>query len=151
LELQSLEFKGGPVSGPRSKSSGHLFLQLQRISGWSLAESSVSRNECQSLFSSTLNLEETELAGCFSLAKGKSFVFCPQKNKGFASPVTSVTAGLALLACLGAEAIKTAADQPEFGGTEKDGDLQATEIGAANSASRDVWQDQATLEYLRHF
>jgi hypothetical protein len=54
----------------------------------------------------------------------------------------------ALLACLGAE-IETAADQPEFGGTEKDGDPQATEIGAANSASRDVWQDQATLEYLR--
>jgi hypothetical protein len=50
------------------------------------------------------------------------------------SPVTSVTAGLALLACVGTEAIKTAADQPEFGGTEKDGDPQAT----ANSASRDV-------------
>jgi hypothetical protein len=28
------------------------------------------------------------------------------------SPVTSVTAGLALLACVGTEAIKTAADQP---------------------------------------
>jgi hypothetical protein len=54
------------------------------------------------------------------------------------SPVTSVTAGLALLACLGAEAIEAAADQPEFGGTEKDGDPQATESGAANSASRDV-------------
>jgi hypothetical protein len=65
------------------------------------------------------------------------------------SPVTSVTAGLALLACLGAEAIETAADQPEFGGTEKDGDPQATKSGAANSASRDVWQDEATLVYLR--
>jgi hypothetical protein len=29
--------------------------------------------------------------------------------------VTSVTAGLTLLACVGTEAIKTAADQPEFG------------------------------------
>jgi hypothetical protein len=65
------------------------------------------------------------------------------------SPVTSVTAGLALLACLGAEAIEAAADQLEFGGIEKDGDPQATEIGAANSASRDVWQDQATIVYLR--
>jgi hypothetical protein len=46
------------------------------------------------------------------------------------SHVTSVTAGLALLACLGAEAIEAAADQPEFGGTEKDGDPQATESGA---------------------
>jgi hypothetical protein len=65
------------------------------------------------------------------------------------STVTSVTAGLALLACLGAEAIEAAADQPEFGGTEKDGDPQATELGAANSASRDVWQDQASIAYLR--
>src|SRR6476469_7697688 len=32
------------------------------------------------------------------------------------SPVTSVTAGLALLACVGTEAIETAADQPTFGG-----------------------------------
>jgi hypothetical protein len=61
------------------------------------------------------------------------------------SPVTSVTAGLALLACVGIEAIETAADQPEFCSTEKDGDPQATESGAANSASRDVWQDKATL------
>jgi hypothetical protein len=60
-----------------------------------------------------------------------------------------MTAGLALLACLGAEAIEAAADQPEFDGTEKDGDPQATKIGAANSASCNVWQDQATLEYLR--
>jgi hypothetical protein len=65
------------------------------------------------------------------------------------SPVTSVTAGLALLACVGTDAIKTAADQPEFGGTEKDGDPQATKSGAANSASCDVWQDEATLAYLR--
>jgi hypothetical protein len=65
------------------------------------------------------------------------------------SPVTSVTAGLALLACLGAEAIEAAADQPEFGGTEKDGDPQASKSGATNSASRDVWQDEATLVYLR--
>jgi hypothetical protein len=65
------------------------------------------------------------------------------------SPVTSVTAGLALLACVGTEAIKAAADQPEFGGTEKDEDPQATESGAANSASRDVWEDEATLAYLR--
>jgi hypothetical protein len=65
------------------------------------------------------------------------------------SPVTYVTAGLALLACLGAEAIKAAASQPEFGGTEKDGDPQATESSAANSASRDVWQDSATIAYLR--
>jgi hypothetical protein len=36
------------------------------------------------------------------------------------SPVTSVTAGPVLLACVGTEAIETAADQPEFGGTEKD-------------------------------
>jgi hypothetical protein len=43
------------------------------------------------------------------------------------SLVTSVTAGLALLACLGAEEIEAAAsDQPEFGGSEKDGDPQAT-------------------------
>jgi hypothetical protein len=55
------------------------------------------------------------------------------------SPVTSVTAGLALLACLGAKTIEAAAGQPEFGGNEKDGDPQATESGAANSASRDVW------------
>jgi hypothetical protein len=65
------------------------------------------------------------------------------------SPVTSVTAGLALLACVETEAIKTAADQPEFGGSEKDGDPQATESAAANSASCDVWQDKATLAYLR--
>jgi hypothetical protein len=65
------------------------------------------------------------------------------------SPVTSVTAGLALLACLEAEAIEAAASQPEFGGTEKDGDPQATESSAANSASRDVWQDSATIAYLR--
>jgi hypothetical protein len=65
------------------------------------------------------------------------------------SPVTSVTAGLVLLACLGAEAIKAAASQPEFGGTEKDGDPQATESSAANSASCDVWQDSATIAYLR--
>jgi hypothetical protein len=65
------------------------------------------------------------------------------------SPVTSVTAGLALLACVGTEAIKTAVDQPEFGGTKKNGDPQATESGAANFASRDVWQDKATLAYLR--
>jgi hypothetical protein len=65
------------------------------------------------------------------------------------SPVSSVTTGLALLACVGTEAIKTAADQPEFGSTEKDGGPQATESGAANSASRDVWQDEATLAYLR--
>jgi hypothetical protein len=65
------------------------------------------------------------------------------------SPVTSGTAGLALLACLGAEAIEAAADQPEFGGIEKDGDPLATESGAANSASRDVWQDLATIAYLR--
>jgi hypothetical protein len=65
------------------------------------------------------------------------------------SPVTSVTAGLVLLACLGAETIEAAADQPQFGGTEKDGDPQATESGAAHSASRDVWQDEATLVYLR--
>jgi hypothetical protein len=65
------------------------------------------------------------------------------------SPVTSVTAGLALLACLGAEAIKAAASQPEFGGTEKDGDPQAIESRAADSASRDVWQDPATIAYLR--
>jgi hypothetical protein len=65
------------------------------------------------------------------------------------SRVTSVTAGLALLAYPGAEAIEAAAGQPEFGGIEKDEDPQATEIGAANSASRDVWQDQATLAYLR--
>jgi hypothetical protein len=61
------------------------------------------------------------------------------------SPVTSENTGLALLGCLGAEAIETAADQPEFGGTGKDGDPQATESGAANSASRDVWRDEATL------
>jgi hypothetical protein len=65
------------------------------------------------------------------------------------SSVTSVTAGLALLAGVEIEAIKTAVDQPEFGGTEKDGDLQVTESGAANSASCDVWQDEATLAYLR--
>jgi hypothetical protein len=65
------------------------------------------------------------------------------------SPVISVTAGLALLACLGAEAIEAAASQPEFGGTEKDGDPQATESSAANSTSRDVWQDSATIAYLR--
>jgi hypothetical protein len=47
------------------------------------------------------------------------------------SLVPSVTAGLALLACVGTEAIDTAADQPECGGTEKDGDPQATENGAA--------------------
>jgi hypothetical protein len=57
------------------------------------------------------------------------------------SPVTSVTAALALLACLGAEAIEAAVSQPEFGGTEKDGDPQATESSAANSTSCDVWQD----------
>jgi hypothetical protein len=55
------------------------------------------------------------------------------------SSVTFVTAGLALLACLGAEAIEAAADQPKFGGIEKDGDPQAIKIGAANSASCDVW------------
>jgi hypothetical protein len=33
--------------------------------------------------------------------------------------------------------------------TQKDGDPQAAESGAANSASRDVWQDEATLVYLR--
>jgi hypothetical protein len=49
-----------------------------------------------------------------------------------------VTAGLALLACLGANAIEAAAKQPEFGVPEKDGDPQATEMGAANSASCDV-------------
>jgi hypothetical protein len=49
-----------------------------------------------------------------------------------------VTAGPALLACVGTEAIETAADQPEFGGSEKDGDSQTTESGASNSASRDV-------------
>jgi hypothetical protein len=67
------------------------------------------------------------------------------------SSMTSVTAGPALLACLGAEAIETAADQPEFGGTtfKKDGDPQATKSGAANFASRDVWQDETTLVYLR--
>jgi hypothetical protein len=65
------------------------------------------------------------------------------------SPVTFVTANLALLACVGNEAIETAAGQPEFGGTEKDGDLEATKSGAANSASCDVWQDEATLAYLR--
>jgi hypothetical protein len=65
------------------------------------------------------------------------------------SLVISVTAGLALLAFVGTEAIKTAADQPEFDGTEKDEDPQATESGAANSASRDVWQNEATLAYLR--
>jgi hypothetical protein len=65
------------------------------------------------------------------------------------SPVTSVTAGLALLVCLGAEAIEAAASQPEFGGTEKDGDPQATKSSAANSTSRDVWQDSATIAYLR--
>jgi hypothetical protein len=54
------------------------------------------------------------------------------------SPVTSVTAGLALLACLGVKAIEAAADQLEFGGTEKDGDPQATKTGTANYASRDV-------------
>jgi hypothetical protein len=32
---------------------------------------------------------------------------------------------------------------------EKDGDPQAIESGAANSASRDIWQDKATLAYLR--
>jgi hypothetical protein len=63
--------------------------------------------------------------------------------------VTFVTAGLALLAYLGAEAIKAAASQPEFGGTEKDGDLQAIESSAANSTSRNVWQDSATIAYLR--
>jgi hypothetical protein len=63
------------------------------------------------------------------------------------SPVTFVTTGLALLACVGTEAIETAADQPEFGGIEKDGDPQATESGAANSASRDViWQDSSVPE-----
>jgi hypothetical protein len=51
------------------------------------------------------------------------------------SPVTSVTADLALLACLGAEAIEAAASQPEFGGTEKDGDPQTTESSAASSTS----------------
>jgi hypothetical protein len=65
------------------------------------------------------------------------------------SSVNSVIAGLAVLACVGTEAIKTVADQPEFGSTEKDGDPQAIESGAANSASRDVWQDEATLAYLR--
>jgi hypothetical protein len=60
-----------------------------------------------------------------------------------------VPSGLALLACLGSEAIEAAADQPEFGGTEKDRDPQSTETGSANSASRDVWQDEATLPYLR--
>jgi hypothetical protein len=65
------------------------------------------------------------------------------------SLVTSVTAGLALLACVGTEAIETAANQPEFGGTKKDGNPQATESGAANSASCDVWHDEATLAYLR--
>jgi hypothetical protein len=65
------------------------------------------------------------------------------------SPVTSVEAGLALLVCLGAEAIKAAASQPKFGGTEKDGDPQATESSAANSTSRDVWQDSASIAYLR--
>jgi hypothetical protein len=65
------------------------------------------------------------------------------------SHVTSVTAGLALLACVGIEAIKTAADRLEFGGTEKDEDPQATESGAANSASRDAWQDEAILAYIR--
>jgi hypothetical protein len=49
--------------------------------------------------------------------------------------VTSVTADLALLACLGAEAIEAAASQPEFGGTEKDGDPQTTESSAASSTS----------------
>jgi hypothetical protein len=53
--------------------------------------------------------------------------------------VTSETTGLALSACVGTEVIKTAADQPEFGGTKKVGDPQATESGAADSASRDVW------------
>jgi hypothetical protein len=48
--------------------------------------------------------------------------------------VTSVTAGLALLACLRAEAIEAAADQPEFGDTEKDGDPQVTKLDAANFA-----------------
>jgi hypothetical protein len=61
------------------------------------------------------------------------------------SPVTSVIAGLALLACVGTEAIEAA----EFGKIEKDGDPQATESGAASSASCDVWQDKATLAYLR--
>jgi hypothetical protein len=42
-----------------------------------------------------------------------------------------------------------AADQSEFGNTEKDGDLQATERGPFNSTSRDIWQDQATIAYLR--
>jgi hypothetical protein len=65
------------------------------------------------------------------------------------SPVTSATAGLALLACLGAEAIEAAASLPKFGGTEKDGDPHATESSAANSASRDVWQDSTTIAYLR--
>jgi hypothetical protein len=65
------------------------------------------------------------------------------------SLVTSVTAGLALLACLGAEAIEAAASQPEFGGTEKDGNPQATESRAANSTSCDVWQDIATIANLR--
>jgi hypothetical protein len=65
------------------------------------------------------------------------------------SPVPSVTAGLALLACLGSEAIEAAADQPEFGSTEKDGDPQSSEAGSTNSASRDIWQNEATLEYLR--
>jgi hypothetical protein len=69
--------------------------------------------------------------------------------RGTRYSVTSVTAGLAMLACLEAEANAMASDQPEFGGTEKDGDPQAIEIGADNSASRDVWQDQATLAYLR--
>jgi hypothetical protein len=45
--------------------------------------------------------------------------------------------------------LRPAADQPEFGSTEKDGDPQATESGAANFASRDVWQDEATLAYLK--
>jgi hypothetical protein len=63
------------------------------------------------------------------------------------SLVTFVIAGLALLAYVGTEAIKTAAYQPEFGGTENDGDPQATESGAANSASCDVWQDEATAAY----
>jgi hypothetical protein len=61
--------------------------------------------------------------------------------------VTSVTARLALLACVGTEAIEAAADQPEFGLRRMD--PQATKSGAANSASCDVWQDEAILAYLR--
>jgi hypothetical protein len=46
---------------------------------------------------------------------------------------TSAIAGLELLACVGTEAFETAADQSDFGGTEKDGDPQATESGAATN------------------